>query len=547
MLTSLSINDFATIESLFIDFQSGLNVLTGETGAGKSIIIDALSLLLGKRSNYDLIRHGKKKASISGQFIVTSDFVKDYLKSYDIDVENELIIERTLYKEGRSNIRLNGVITTISVVKEISSYLVDIHSQHDSTAFLRKKTHEDLLDSYLGDKQLELLAKYKTFYRQLRKYQKELAEFQENNNDSLLEIYQFQADEIINANLSQEEEDELNREKKIAENSKKIADSLNTSIVNLSANNNVLDLLFEVKEELSKLTTFDQRYLEYAEEVSNAYFSLEDVSSSLSSLSGEDYSEANIDEIESRLYEMQRLKLKYGGSIESVFANLEDLNNKIDAITNKEDKMNELNAMISEYKERCHQLASQLSENRKVISQKLKSEIQSYFKQLFLENSELEFKFGEDNNFNATGMDIVELYVKTNLGDEFKPLSKVVSGGELSRIMLSLKTALIGKYDVSTIVFDEIDTGVSGRVSNSFGDLMKQISSGTQVLTITHLPTVAAKADTHYKVVKYDNDHNTFTDMIVLDEQKRVTELATMVSGDEVTKESIEYAKQLLS
>jgi len=547
MLTSLSINDFATIESLFVDFQSGLNVLTGETGAGKSIIIDALSLLLGKRSNYDLIRHGKKKASISGQFMVSSKYVKDYLKTYDIDVEGELIIERTLYKEGRSNIRLNGVMTTISVVKEISSYLVDIHSQHDSTAFLRKKTHEDLLDSYLGEEQLKLLSEYKTYYRQLRKYQKELAEFEENNNDSLLEIYQFQADEIVNADISLEEEDELNREKKIAENSKKIADSLNTSIVNLSANNNVLDLLFEVKEELTKLTTFDDRYTEYAEEVSNAYFSLEDVSSSLSSLSGEDYSEANIDEIESRLYEIQRLKLKYGGSIESVFASLEDLNQKIDAITNKEDKMNELNAMINEYVDRCQHLANQLSENRKTISIKLKTEIQSYFKQLFLENSELEFKFGEETNFNNTGIDIVELYVKTNLGDEFKPLSKVVSGGELSRIMLSLKTALIGKYDVSTIVFDEIDTGVSGRVSNSFGDLMKQISKGTQVLTITHLPTVAAKADTHYKVLKYDEDNSTYTDMIVLDEQKRVTELATMVSGDEVTKESIEYAKQLLS
>jgi len=547
MLKTLSIKNFAVIEDLFVDFSKGLSILTGETGAGKSIIIDAISLLMGKRANYDLIRTNSKKSTISGEFLVKSRYVIEFLADYGIEVDQYLIIDRTLYQEGRSNIRLNGILTPLNVIKEVAPYLVDIHSQHDSTSFLRKKSHEDLLDSFIKGNHQETLIEYKKNFSELKKVKKILLEFESNNNDSLLEIYQFQLDEIENANISEEEENSLIEEKKIISNAQKIKDSVDTCVKNLTGNSNILDLLYEVKEEVSSLSEFKSDFNEMSSEVSDIYFRLEDLATQISASSFDSYHEVSIDDIESRLYEIQRLKMKYGGTFESLYASRDEMQIKVDDILNKDIKLKEYQISIDNLSKKCQQLAMKLTETRKKQSIILEKQIKEYLDLLYLSSCDIKFNITPTADFSTHGLDFIELHVKTNVGDTFKPLSKVVSGGELSRIMLSIKAVLMRNYDISTVVFDEIDTGVSGKVSTSFGELMKIISKDTQVLTITHIPNVAVLADNHYQVSKSSKENKTITDLKLLDYDEKVLEIASMISSEEISVESIEYAKKMLS
>lgn len=553
MLAELAIKNIAIIESVTVSFQKGFTVLTGETGAGKSIIIDSIHLLVGGRGSSDFVRHGADKAEIEGLFLIEDDHPAiAKCSEFGIEIEEGmLLLKRDIYPSGKSVCRVNGKLVTITILREIGRTLVDIHGQHDNQEMLDEKSHLRLLDEFGGKEIYPALNEYQSIYREYVKIKKDLASLNENEQmmAQRLDLLKFQLNEITNAQLKIGEDEQLLTEKKKLTNFEKLFSSLNTTYEALQGEQKGLDWVGLALSNLDEAQTIDEELKEIYSIVSNSYYQLEDIVHTLREKLDElEYDPNRLNEIENRLNIIHQMKRKYGDSIEAILEYCAKIDDEIEMITNRESHIETLNKKLVSIEKDLLVEANHLTSLRKNAAEKLTEAIHKQLKDLYMDKTVFEVKFFEQENieFQPDGIDKIEFYMSTNPGEPLKPLAKIASGGELSRIMLALKTIFSQHQGVTSIIFDEVDTGVSGRVAQAIGEKIYRISVNSQVLSITHLPQVAALSDHHFFIRKEIKENRTITSIQQLSERERIEEIARMISGSHITTATEEHAKELL-
>lgn len=551
MLQELSIKDFAIIDEIQISFQPKMTVLTGETGAGKSIIIDALGLLAGGRGSTEFIRKGEKKAVIQGLFTLPREAnTYNILEEYGIDSEDgQIILQRDLYRGGRNICRINGMMVNLATLRKVGETLIDIHGQNEHQELMKPENHIDLLDEY-DKKTSELRNQYQVVYQNYRKLKlsMEKKEADEKAWAQRLDMLNFQVKEIGEAGLKINEEDELVEEKNKLDNFQAIHDALELSYQILSGEKiDVVGNLGNAMNELSDISDLSENLQEINTKISDAFYSLEDVARDISDeLDSMEWNGERLNEIEERLELIHQLKRKYGDTIEDILHYHIRIVKELREMENTEQNSEKQERQLSEALEKVKELAIKLSKQRKKSAKKLEKMIHEQLSALYMDKAVFEVKFLNNSKLYSKGIDKVEFYIQTNPGEEMGPLAKIASGGELSRIMLALKTIFSQKMGVTSIIFDEVDTGVSGRVAQAIAEKISQISNNSQVLCITHLPQVAAIADNHYYISKSVNDGRTETSLEELDEKQKIREIARMLSGSEITELTLKHAEELI-
>ena len=551
MLQELSIKDFAIIDEIQISFQPKMTVLTGETGAGKSIIIDALGLLAGGRGSTEFIRKGEKKAVIQGLFTLPREAnTYNILEEYGIDSEDgQIILQRDLYRGGRNICRINGMMVNLATLRKVGETLIDIHGQNEHQELMKPENHIDLLDEY-DKKTSELRNQYQVVYQNYRKLKlsMEKKEADEKAWAQRLDMLNFQVKEIGEAGLKINEEDELVEEKNKLDNFQAIHDALELSYQILSGEKiDVVGNLGNAMNELSDVSDLSENLQEINTKISDAFYSLEDVARDISDeLDSMEWNGERLNEIEERLELIHQLKRKYGDTIEDILHYHSRIVKELREMENAEQNSEKQERQLSEVLEKVKELAIKLSKQRKKSAKKLEKMIHKQLSALYMDKAVFEVKFLNNSKLYSKGIDKVEFYIQTNPGEEMGPLAKIASGGELSRIMLALKTIFSQKMGVTSIIFDEVDTGVSGRVAQAIAEKISQISNNSQVLCITHLPQVAAIADNHYYISKSVNDGRTETSLEELDEKQKIREIARMLSGSEITELTLKHAEELI-
>lgn len=553
MLQELSVKNFAIISSLQLEFQMGMTVLTGETGAGKSIIIDAMGLLTGGRGSSDYIRQGANKCTLEGLFSMPkSQELKQLLEELGIETEEDsLVIQRDISASGKNVCRVNGRIVNITNLKRIGEYLVDIHGQNEHQELMQSERHIDMLDEFGGKKLLTVKEKYTRAYQEYRALEAKVRKRQKNEKEfaQRMDMLHFQSDEIASAQLVAGEEEQLLEERNKLNNFQKIADALTISYAALNGeDDSSLDKIGTSMNELASIESLDSEYKTLSDTVQNAYYLLQEASGDLSRLiDGLELDEGRLNEVENRLELIRQMKRKYGDSIETILSYYEEITKELAEADFLEGGTGDLEALLAEKQQAAHQQALTLRKERKRLAKELEQQILTELKELYLERTEFEVRFTELEHLQENGLDGVEFFITTNPREPLKPLVRVASGGELSRVMLAMKTIFSQTQGITSIVFDEVDTGVSGRVAQAIADKIYQISENSQVLCITHLPQVAAVADEHYFIEKEIVAGRTETSVRILSEKERVNEIARMLAGSEITKLTIEHAQELLA
>jgi DNA repair protein RecN (Recombination protein N) len=553
LLSELSIKNFAIIEALSISFEKGLTVLTGETGAGKSIIIDAIHLLVGGRGSAEFVRHGEEKAEIEGLFQLDSLDHPCYAKAYefglDID-EGMIVLRRDMSRTGKSICRINGKLVTISTLREIGSTLVDIHGQHEHQELMDETSHLGLLDQFGFDEISPTLEEYQDIFHRYEQTLHKLKSLSKNEQQTAhrLDLIQFQFEEIQKANLKLNEDEELFEEKRRLGNFEKIFGAVQSSYTALNGEHKGLDWISMVMGHLEGAASLDTSYKELYEAVSNSYYQLEDAARSLrNDLDNLEFDPHRLNEIEERLNEINQLKRKYGKTIEEIVEYAAKIEEEVEIIQNKESHIENLEKELASIKKDLLLEATQLSVLRKKWAKKLTALIHKELQELYMSKTVFEIRFETDEqHFAKNGIDHVEFYISTNPGEPLKPLSKVASGGELSRIMLALKSIFSKHQGVTSIIFDEVDTGVSGRVAQAIAEKIYKVAYTSQVLCITHLPQVAAMADTHLFISKIIKAGRTKTFVTPLSKNEKIKEIGRMISGVEITDLTKKHAEELL-
>lgn len=552
MLQELTIRDFAIIEKMDLEFQSQMTVLTGETGAGKSIIIDALGLLSGGRGSVDFIRKGANKAVIQGLFDVPGDSkTNDVLDEFGIDVESDvLILQRDIYRSGKNICRINGAMVNLTTLRRVGETLIDIHGQNEHQELMHPENHIKLLDGF-DNSLAPLLNEYHERYADFLKKKKALEKRETNEKQwaQRMDMLQFQVQEIKSANLVSDEEEKLLSEKEELDNYQMIHDALETGYEAFNGEEfDVLGVLGNVMEEMNKVAGISDKLSSIADKISEAFYGLQDVGRDVSNeLDTMEWDENRLDEIEARLETIHQLKRKYGDSIPQILAYFEKISAELDEMQQVDSDSSEQEESVKKARSEALSLAAKLSERRKAVAKGLEKAIHHQLAELCMDKAVFEVKFLKENaaELNEDGIDRVEFYIQTNPGEEMGALAKIASGGELSRIMLALKTIFAQKQGVTSIIFDEVDTGVSGRVAQAIAEKISLISRNSQVLCITHLPQVAAIADHHYFIAKHVIDGRTETHVKFLNNSERVQELARMLSGSKITELTLEHAQEL--
>ncbi|NUK31107.1 DNA repair protein RecN [Parageobacillus sp. VR-IP] len=565
MLAELSIKNFAIIESLSISFEKGLTVLTGETGAGKSIIIDAIYLLIGGRGSAEFVRYGEEKAEIEGLFLLNDETHPCYGKCAEVGIdisEGMVVLRREIFATGKSVCRVNGKLVTTAVLREIGSTLVDIHGQHEHQELMDPARHLPLLDEFGGAEIAEALAEYRSVYEKYEQLRKKLKKLNENEQQMAhrLDLLTFQLNEIQQANLQPNEDEQLMEEKVKIVNFQKIYEALKHSYEALSGEQRGLDWIGLAMSHLDDVASIDPELKEAYETIANSYYLLEDITYKLrDQLEQLEYDPYRLDLIESRLGEINQLKRKYGSTIEEILQYAEKISEEIDTIRNREIHVDELQKELKSVTEDLLIEAKNVTNVRKKYAKMLIDRIHQELKDLYMEKTQFDIVFakregpldaplldGVPIKFHEDGVDVVEFYISTNVGEPLKPLAKIASGGELSRIMLALKSIFSKHQGVTSIIFDEVDTGVSGRVAQAIAEKIYRISIDSQVLCISHLPQVAAMADTHLFIAKETDGTRTKTLVKALTEEEKVKEIGRMISGVEITELTKKHAKELL-
>jgi DNA repair protein RecN (Recombination protein N) len=553
LLAELSIKNFAIIEALSVTFTKGLTVLTGETGAGKSIIIDAIHLLAGGRGSAEFVRHGEEKAEIEGLFQVDDNKHPVIAKAleFGIDIEEGMVIlRRDISQTGKSVCRINGKLVTISTLREIGATLVDIHGQHEHQELMDDSRHLSLLDQFGADDIFPSQAEYLEVFRRYEQILQKLKALSENDQQTAhrLDLIQFQFDEIQNANLKLNEDEELYEEKRKLSNFERVFESIQASHTALHGEQKGLDWISMVMGHLEDAAALDTAYKDIYEAVSTSYYQLEDAARSLrNELDALEFDPQRLNEIEDRLNEINQLKRKYGKTINEILEYAVKIEEEIETLQNKETHIGELEKELTSVKKDLILEAKQLTEIRLKWAEKLTKLIHKELKELYMAKTVFEIRFDSNTlQFTKIGVDHVAFYISTNPGEPLKPLSKVASGGELSRIMLALKSIFSKHQGVTSIIFDEVDTGVSGRVAQSIAEKIYKVAAESQVLCISHLPQVAAMADTHLFISKIIKGGRTKTSVTPLQVLEKINEIGRMISGTEITDLTKKHAEELL-
>ena len=549
MLFNLSIENVALIEKADINFDNGFSVLTGETGAGKSILIGSLNMLLGERVSKDIIRHGENYAYVEGLFYVDEN-VKCDLEKFDItpDEDNSLIISRKLTADGKNLCKAGGKTVSVAILKDIGRSLINIHGQHDNQALLDVKCHTDFLDAYCKKDNSLIFCDYKKIYEELIQKKHEIEDFNidENEKARKIDLLQFEIDEITEANLEIGEEDELKSKRNFAKNKEHVTKNCAGAASLLYENDEetAYNLVSQASRLIDKIS--DESLSELSEKINDILYSIEDVvgdiRNKLDKISLDDIS---LDEIEERLDLIYKLKRKYGNSEEEILKYCSDAQEELDKITFSDIKKAELEEKIKNLNKEAQIKAEQIKAIRKKNAQVIENEINSQLKDLNMEGASFKILFTECE-LSKNGTDKVEFMISTNRGEPQKPLAKIISGGELSRIMLALKNVLTDGDNAETLIFDEIDTGISGVTAGRVGRKLSEIAKKKQVICVTHLPQIAALCDNHFKISKKSTEEKTNTYVTSLSYEEKVAQIAYMISGDEASETSLIQAKEMI-
>ncbi len=550
MLLTLYIENIAVIEKTSIDFANGLNVLTGETGAGKSIIIDAINAIMGQRTSKDIIRTGEKSAFVSAQFADINDTVKQKLLSLGFeDEDGELILQRTLSSSGKSTCKINGKPATASMLRELSLNLINIHGQHESYELFAPETHIDYIDSYA--KSFDMLADYKTTYKEYKILKKKLDEANSDESERLREIdlLSFQAQELEDADVQVGEEDALDTERNSLMNFEKIYSLLNRAKMMLDGEDSnggaeAVDLASSAMQSVAEL---DPQYEELSSTLTDIYYNLKECSESISDMIENLESDPErLEEIEERLDLLNRLSRKYNCPCDELPNVLEQMQARLDELENYDKNRDELTANCQKTYDLTLEKATKLSDYRKKVAKEFAKRVKAEMEFLNMPNVEIVPSF-ESVGFTPKGIDRVELLISANPGETPRPVAKIASGGELSRMMLAIKTVLADTDTVDTLIFDEVDTGISGSAAEKVGLKLKEVSASRQVLCVTHQAQIAALADSHYLIKKQVEQGRTFTDVSPLDHEGRKNELARIIGGVNITDAALSHAESMLS
>ena len=550
MLIQLNIKQFGIIESATIELKNGLTVLSGETGAGKSMILAAISQLSGQRTSTSYIRYGEEKASVEGVF----DFPKNkevinIFKDLDLDLEDEvIIIRRDIYSSGKSVCRINGTIVNLSTLKKVAVYLLDMHEQHDNQILLVEKNHLNLIDSFNKEEIKKVRTEYKEKYKEYKVVTEKIENLKQQESDILqkVDFLKFQYQELTQMKLKKDEDISLEKDIDYLENFEKV-NTLAYSITDgIDGEYGILSKLAGIKSNLGELSRYNSNFEEKYEEITNLYYILDDLKYEVSSYTDDiEYDEEKLDRLIFRMDKIKNLEKKYSRSLNNLIIFREEIKEELEELENYEENYDKYIVEQKNILAELKSLGDKLTTIRKKTAQKLESLIQEELKFLYMDKSTIKVDF-KDKEYASDGKDDVRILISANLGEPLKSLSKVASGGELSRVMLALKIIFSRSIEATSIIFDEIDTGVSGRVSQRMAEKMYQLGVGSQVLCISHLPQTTALADTNLLISKEVIDKRTLTSIKELDRQQKIEEVARMISGDKMTRLSEEHAIEML-
>lgn len=554
MLTNLSVKNFAIIEDIDISFKDGLTVLTGETGAGKSLIIDSIDLLLGERANLEMIRNGEDKAIIKGTFTFKNIRLSALLNSLDIPYDNNLIVITRIISNTKSVIKINDKAVNLSELKLVSKYLADIHQQFDMVKLLNKDNYLEIVDDF----RYELINEYKD------KYLSNLALLKQKEADYVAlsnkidgikakrDMYEYELNELKTFGLDVNEEEEIKSRIEFLKNFDRIYELLqeNKSLIDKDS----LSDIYQIKENLEKLSNYQSEYNDIYSKLNDYYYEIEDIFDTLKKkLNHLDYSPEELTELETRKNDINQLKKKYNKSIEELIAYKDELESLLKSDEDLDSSLIEKRKELSNAYDICYQSAYELSELRKNICSTIEKELMNNLKDLALSSI---FKITIDsekkredlslNIFKESGIDDIDFLIETNIGEGLKPLAKIISGGEMSRIMLAIKALFIKSHKISTVIFDEVDTGISGEIARKVALKIYEISLSTQVISITHLPQVASLSNNHIKISKSVSNGRTHTSIKELTLEEKIYEVASMISGGKVTESQLQYAREMI-
>jgi len=550
MLTELIIRNFAIIDRLQVNFGPGFNVLTGETGAGKSIIIDAVGLLLGDRARPDIIRTGEDEATVEGLFDVTDRVeVRAQLQEHGFEVEDELLIKRVVSRSGKNRIYVNGSLAKLVQLQQLTEKLVNIYGQHEHQNLQKTDSHLHLLDRFAGHRQL--LDDYQRHYRQLRGIEDDLKQLEaaERDRQQRTDFLRYQQREIVAAELTPGEDVELEQERKLLQHGEKLSQATEGGYQQLYGSDGaVCETLQRVAAALAGLDQVDPRLGELSEIVSSCHFSLEDVAVQLRDYAGKiSFEPGRQDQVESRLAKLGQLKKKYAPTVEEIIGRLGEIDGELARLEDVGATRADLLKQFDDVHRKLTDCGAALSQSRRAAGARLAELVAAELADLAMPKARFEVRFFAHDKPENQGLERLEFYLSPNPGEELRPLAWIASGGELSRIMLALKRAAPDSKGVATLIFDEVDAGIGGAAASVVGEKLKSVACGLQVLCITHLPQVAAFADAHYRVEKMEDGGRTFTALVHLKDDTRVLEMARMLGGAKVTERTLEHAREMVS
>jgi len=548
VLSLLHIENIAVIECADITFDAGFNILTGETGAGKSIVIDAISAILGERAYRDMIRTGTNKASVRAVFTNVPKF--SWFADNGVEYDPETIIQREVYLDGKNICRVNGTLVTVSILRKLGIQLINIHGQHDSASLFDESNHLQFLDAFAENDSLRDV--YTEKYETVAKLRREIERLHMDESEKLrrMETLRYQIDEISKANLQAGEDEALEQRRKVLQNAEKLSDGIHTAVDCLYGSEDsdgAASLLAEAERELARLSRYTDAYNDLHDKVADLMYQVQDVAEELRDARDDlSYSADELEQIESRLDIIHRLRRKYGATCEDILQYLENAQNELDEIEFADDHVERLKTKCQKAEKQAWDAAISLRNNRLAAADALSKRILTELAQLDMPRVQFSCNFTE-TELSPIGVDTVAFYMSANAGEALKPLSKVASGGELARIMLAMKNVLAEQDQVATLIFDEVDTGVSGRAAQKVAEKLRSVAKTKQVLCVTHLPQLAALADTHLLIAKEERQGRTYTTVTPLDLDGRKRELARIIGGTNITETTLKSAEEMLN
>ena len=548
MLNLLHIENIAVIECADITFDAGFNILTGETGAGKSIVIDAISAILGERAYRDMIRTGTNKTSVRAVFTDVPEF--SWFADNGVEYDPETIVQREVYLDGNNVCRVNGTLVTVSILRKLGIQLINIHGQHDSASLFDENNHLQFLDAFAENQ--PLIDAYAEKYYAVAKLRREIDRLQMDESEKLrrMETLRYQINEISKANLHAGEDDTLEQRRKVLQNAEKLSDGIHTAVDCLYGGDDTdgaSSLLAEAERELARLVRYTDAYNELHVKVADLMYQVQDVAEELRDARDDlSYSADELEQIESRLDVIHRLRRKYGATCSDILQYLDEAQKELDEIEFADDHVERLKLKCQKAEKEAWEAAKELRKHRVEAAKELSARILTELAQLDMPKVQFSCNFTE-TELTPIGADTVAFYMSANAGEALKPMSKVASGGELARIMLAMKNVLAEQDHVATLIFDEVDTGVSGRAAQKVAEKLRSVAKTKQVLCVTHLPQLAALANTHLLIAKEERQGRTYTSVTPLDLEGRKRELARIIGGTIITETTLKSAEEMLN